>query len=69
MPTTFENTHPTTERNVDLPAQLFDQASEAVLDIQDNPGFMSYLKAHDVAYDDTQEEFWEAVQIVSRVFY
>lgn len=44
--------------------KLFADASESVIDIQDNKGFASFLEMHNIPYDDTLEEYWDAVQVV-----
>jgi hypothetical protein len=55
----------TPERLSSPTIQLFNDAEELILDIQDSPAFAQTLEKHSIAFDDTTSDYWQAVRFVT----
>ncbi|MEO6109490.1 MAG: hypothetical protein ABIP50_00560 [Candidatus Saccharimonadales bacterium] len=63
--TSEETTFPENNQTTSEVVNFFRGASDAVDALQDNPGFIGYMTQHNIAFDDTQEAYWDAVSFVA----
>jgi len=55
----------TAERLSPQTVELFSNADELILDLQDSPAFAKTLADYNIPFDDTTSEYWQAVRYVA----